>query len=124
MPVPRETSGITDARSETASLAQLLLTLLIAHRRKWQATPVLLPGKIHGLGSLVNYSPWGRKESDTTERLHFTSLQPYRPPHHSSNCQPDFNLRAFALALSPTWNIPPRVDSWFAFLHPSNAILW
>ena len=25
----------------------------------------------HGQGSLVGYSPWGRKESDTTERLHF-----------------------------------------------------
>ena len=36
-----------------------------------QPTPVLLPGKSHGLRSLVGYSPWGRKESDTTERLHF-----------------------------------------------------
>ena len=32
---------------------------------------VLLPGKFHGLRSLVGYSPWGRKESDRTERLHF-----------------------------------------------------
>ena len=30
---------------------------------------VLLPGKSHGRRSLVGYSPWGRKESDTTERL-------------------------------------------------------
>ena len=37
-------------------------------RRKWQSTPVLLPGKSHGQRSLVGYSPWGRKESDTTER--------------------------------------------------------
>ena len=35
-------------------------------------TPVLLPGKSHGRRSLVGCSPWGRKESDTTERLHFT----------------------------------------------------
>ena len=42
--------------------------------RKWQPVPVLLPGKSHGPRSLVGYSPWGRKESDTTERLHFTSL--------------------------------------------------
>ena len=33
--------------------------------------PVLLAGKSHGQRSLVGYSPWGRKESDTTERLHF-----------------------------------------------------
>ena len=35
------------------------------------STPVLLPGKSHGWRSLVGCSPWGRKESDMTERLHF-----------------------------------------------------
>ena len=40
-------------------------------RRKWQPTPVLVPGKSHGWRSLVGYSPWGLKESDRTERLHF-----------------------------------------------------
>ena len=39
-------------------------------RRKWQLTPVLLPGESHGRRSLVGYTPWGLKESDTTERLH------------------------------------------------------
>ena len=43
-------------------------------RRKWQPTPVVLPGKSHGPRSVVGYSPWGCKESDTTEPLHFTSL--------------------------------------------------
>ena len=43
-------------------------------RRKWQPTPVFLPGKSHGCRSLVAYSPRGCKELDTTERLHFTSL--------------------------------------------------
>ena len=43
----------------------------IPWRRKWQPTPVLLPGKPHGWRSLVGYSPWGHKESDTTEPLHF-----------------------------------------------------
>ena len=37
-------------------------------------TLILLPGKFHGLRSLVGYSSWGLKESDTTEQLHFTSL--------------------------------------------------
>ena len=37
----------------------------IPQRRKWQPTPVLLPGESHGQRSLVGYSPWGRKESDT-----------------------------------------------------------
>ena len=43
----------------------------IPWRKKWQPTPVLLPGKSHEQRSLVNHSPWGLKESDTTERLHF-----------------------------------------------------
>ena len=34
-------------------------------------TPALLLGKSHGRRSLVGYSPWGREELDTTERLHF-----------------------------------------------------
>ena len=38
--------------------------------RKWQPTPVFLPGESHGQRSLVGYSPWGRKELDTTERTH------------------------------------------------------
>ena len=46
----------------------------IPWRRKWQPTPVFLPGKSHGQRSLVGYSPWGRKESDTTKRLHFHFL--------------------------------------------------
>ena len=40
-------------------------------RRQWHPTPVLLPGKSHGWRSLVGCGPWGREESDTTERLHF-----------------------------------------------------
>ena len=40
-------------------------------RRQWHPTPVLLPGKSLVQRSLVGCSPWGREESDTTERLHF-----------------------------------------------------
>ena len=40
-------------------------------RKQWHPTPVLLPGKSHRWRSLVGCSPWGRKESDTTEQLHF-----------------------------------------------------
>ena len=36
-------------------------------RRKWQPTPVFLPGKSHGQRSLVSCRLWGRTESDTTE---------------------------------------------------------
>ena len=43
-------------------------------RRKWQPTPVLLPGKFHGWRTLVGYSPWSHKELDMTEQLHFISF--------------------------------------------------
>ena len=49
----------------------LSLFTFIHWRRKWQHTPVFLPGESHGWRSLVGYSPWGGEESDTTERLHF-----------------------------------------------------
>ena len=42
----------------------------ISWRRKWQPTPVFLPGKSHGWRNLVGYSPWGHKESDMPS-LHY-----------------------------------------------------
>ena len=39
----------------------------ISWRRKWQPTPGFLPGKSHRQRSLAAYSPWSRKELDTTE---------------------------------------------------------
>ena len=44
----------------------------IPWKREWQPTPVFLPGKSHEWRSLAGPSPWGRKESDTTERLTHT----------------------------------------------------
>ena len=41
-----------------------------SRRRQWHPTPVLLPGNSHRRRSLVGCSPWGREESDTTERVH------------------------------------------------------
>ena len=49
----------------------LFKVILKKRRRQWHPTPVLLPGKSHGQRSLVGCSPWGRKELDTIERLHF-----------------------------------------------------
>ena len=44
--------------------------------KKWQSTLGLLPGESHGQRSLVGYSPWGRKEWDTTEQLHLLTHLP------------------------------------------------
>ena len=44
--------------------------------KEWQPTPVLLPGKLHGQRSLAGYSPWGLKESDTTEHAESDTTEP------------------------------------------------
>ena len=41
----------------------------IPWRREWLPTPVFLPGEFHGQRSLAGYSPWGCKESDSTEQI-------------------------------------------------------
>ena len=52
----------------------------IPYRREWQLTPVFLPGKFHEQRSLRNCSPWGCKESDTTEHTH-THTHTHRHTH-------------------------------------------
>ena len=58
-------------RKQTFKRADFATCCNNSRRRQWHPTPVLLPGKSHGQRSLVGRSPWGREESDTTERLHF-----------------------------------------------------
>ena len=53
-------------------------------RRKWQPTPMFLPGESHGERSPVGYSPWGRKESDMTEQLS-THTSPFLQTCNSSS---------------------------------------
>ena len=61
-------------------------------RRKCQATPVLLPGTAHGQRSLVGDSPWSHKESDRTERLHFSEARSRCLDRHSEERRsPDEN---------------------------------
>ena len=60
-------------------------------RRKWQPIPVLLPGKFHGWRRLVGYSLWGRKESDTTERLTHTQHETETNPG-ASGCHGDCHV--------------------------------
>ena len=48
-------------------MTSLSLFTFMHWRRKWQPTPVFLPGEPQGWGSLVGCCLWGRTESDTTE---------------------------------------------------------
>ena len=74
-------------------------------RRQWHPTPVLLPRKFHGWRSLVGYSPWGRKESDTTEHTEETRKE-------RDTCTPMFIAALFIIAR--TWKQPrcPSADEW------------
>ncbi|CAI9180043.1 unnamed protein product [Rangifer tarandus platyrhynchus] len=66
-------SGGSDGKESTCQCRRLRFdswVRKIPWRRKWQPTPVFLPGESHGPRSLVGYSPWGRRESDTTEHAH------------------------------------------------------
>ena len=75
-----------------ASIFYFLCFLMAVHflwRRKWQPTPVFLPGESHGRRSLVGCSPWGRTESDTTEatwqqQQQYIFIFSYRIYHHFS----------------------------------------
>ena len=60
-------------RSRSAPPASLLLLATLELIHLWN-NPVLLPGESHGGRTIVGYNPWGHKESDTTERLHFLSF--------------------------------------------------
>ena len=64
-----------------------LTRCIYIRRRQWQPTPVLLPGKSHGRRSLVGYSPWGHKESDTlsdfTLTFHFHAPEKEMATHSS-----------------------------------------
>ena len=66
-----QNSQKTITNNKMAISTQLSIITLNIWRRHWHPTPVVLPGKSHGRRSLVGCSPWGHKESDTTERLHF-----------------------------------------------------
>ena len=124
-------------------LSFLYLCLCQLGRRQWHPTPVLLPGKSHGQRSLMGCSPWGRQESDTTERLpfHFSlscigegnprdgvawwaavygvaqSRTRLKRLSSSSSCQPDDQKKPL-IQLS-SWRIP---KAFYKNPHPLNCI--
>ena len=55
------------AEGQTNWATSLSLFTFMHWRRKWQPTPVFLPGESQGQGSLVGCHLWGRAESETTE---------------------------------------------------------
>ena len=70
--------GVSDGKASACNVGDpgSIRVETIPWRRKWQPTPVFLPGKCHGQRSLLGYSPSGCKESDTPGRLHLGFLSP------------------------------------------------
>ena len=67
MEEPGELQSMGSLRVGQDWAISLSLSTFTHWRRKWQPTPVFLPGEYHGRRSLVGCSPWGRTELDTTE---------------------------------------------------------
>ena len=80
--------------------------MLKRRRRWWHPTPVFLPGKSHGRRSLQSAgghcNPWGCKESDTTEQLHF---------HFSLSCIGEGNGNPLQCSC---WENPRDRGAWWA----------
>ena len=69
---------LTGRKLETVISGFQILTIklkFVIQHYKWQPTPIFLPRESHGQNSLVRYSPSGRKESDTTERLTYNTIK-------------------------------------------------
>ena len=87
-------------------------------RRKRQPTPVFLPGESHWQRGLVGYSPWGHKESDTTEQL---TLDVYLMGFDGSHCSVSpiagpykvFSLWGYSSSGKPTVFQPGHILSSF-----------
>ena len=80
----------------------------IPWRRAWQPTPVFLPGKYDGQRRLVGCSPWGHRESDTTEWLSihvndFNLLSSKRTPalEHPPVNKPSFWIQYLKIIWTP-----------------------
>ena len=94
----------------------------ILYLLSYQGSPIL-PGEPHGQRSLVEYSPWGRRESDTTERLTHTHPSSYPgvceggrldwTPHPVSQCVSSENTYTHFLwppkmAITLSWSLRGR----------------
>ena len=66
--------GVAEGRTRLSDFTSLFT--FTHRRRKWQPTPVFLPGESQGQGSLLGCRLWGHTESDTTEETQ-QQQQPY-----------------------------------------------
>ena len=78
----------------------------ISWNRKWQPTPVFLPGRFRGQRCLTGYSPWGGKESDMTEHVG-THVRARTHTHTLSTCPTPASIPFSRYLLSPVLIFDP-----------------
>ena len=84
--------------------------------RKWQPTPVFLPGKSHGQRSLVGYSPWDHKELDTTKRTRaHTYTHTHTHTHTHLHLNPIFYIYRMNLEEMSIWSRSPEASTASTF---------
>ena len=87
-------SDVKESACNAGDLGFNLWVGKIPRRREWQPTPVFFPREFHGQRSLAGCSPWGHKESDTTEQLtHIHTQEIYR----NDNKHPPLGSRGWPL---------------------------
>ena len=91
----------------------------ILWRRKWQPTPLFVPGKSHRKRSLAGYSPWSLKELDVTEHIcRFCTLFLFLQQWHKRQC----NL-FFCPFLYGTVNLEVSMGTYLGILYSSSQYL-
>ena len=109
IPIPKKGNAKECSNYHTIALishaSKVMLKILQARLQQWHPIPVLLPGKSHGQRSLAGCSPWGRKESDVTERLHF---------HFSLSCIGEGNGNPLQCSCLEN---PRDVGAWWAAVY-------
>ena len=106
------------AKSRTR-LSDFTFTFPFIHqRRKWQPTPVVLPGESQGRGSLVGCRLWGRTESDTTEATQQQQQQQLWKRRKTLDAEkhPSFSLNLYIKIIVLSLNI-------FSINHSQNYLL-
>ena len=87
-------------------------------RRKWQPTPVFLPGESHGQRNLVGYSPWVCKESDTTQQLnHHKHQRVFSASESNWHTKP-----VFSCLVRNVWNYKLRIELLCVITFPGSLI--
>ena len=94
-------------------------------RRKWQPTPVFMPGKFHGQRNTVGYHPQHRKELDTTEHTHahtHTHTQSQNKPNCYLFSSEKFLISIKILSLSSFYFIFLKIYKIYIFIHTQMQI--